>query len=103
MSFDRAAIAAGLSIEETEILEDNEEFQREIEIAYACLERDLLERHRDAAEIQESRGGTHGSEWLLERLNPGRYSKTVNNNVNPNITWPTEIILKGRAPDAADN
>ena len=77
MSLERACLAIGLSEEDEQKFTEDPEFQREIEQTYACLERDLLERHAEAAKVQENKGGTHAAEWMLERINPKRWAKST--------------------------
>ena len=102
MDFEKAAIAAGLQLEDIDELREDAEFQYEIKIAYACMEKELLERHESAAKIQESKGGTHAAEWMLEKINPNRYGKSVNTKLSglEGVVFPTEIVLKGRSSDA---
>ena len=70
-------IIATCTSHEIKELEDNEEFKGEVLFAQKYLEQALLEAHTAASNISQTKGGTHGVEWMLEKLNPERFGKST--------------------------
>lgn len=76
MDFEEAAIIAECSFDEIEKLREDTEFQRELEAYTAILERDLLKLLHEAAQFNAAQGNTTELRWLLERINPRRWSSS---------------------------
>lgn len=78
MDFYSAAVAAECSPALIDTLNNDPQFQSDIEFAVAMREKELLERLNKTALLNaNNRGDTKAMERLLEILNPDRYSKTT--------------------------
>lgn len=73
MDIDRAYILAELTQQEIESFEKDTTFQKEVDTTTAILEKNLLERHKDAIEIAILKGNSKPIEWMLGKISPEKW------------------------------
>ena len=91
-------IVAQCTQEEIDILDEDEEFIARIEFEQKLQEQDLLKQHSEAALLAGMKGNTHGFEWMLGKINPGRWGQKQDLNVNSKIE-----VIPAAKPDDIDN
>lgn len=74
MAFDTAVYVAECTVEEIEELTKDNQFQARVEASKAILERDLLQSLHKAMEMNAAYGNSTEVRWMLERVNPKRWS-----------------------------
>lgn len=73
---ERAFVLAQCSEKETEKLEKDQTFLKEIEIHEIMLEEQLLVEHEKALQFAIAKGNTRPIEWKLSKINPERWGTT---------------------------
>lgn len=89
MEKDRAYILVRLTAQEMEELDNQLDFQQEIELVEIRKEQELLEKLKAAQEAAASKGNTKPIEWMLERLNPDRWGLKK----EAPIQFPSKLII----------
>jgi len=92
MDFEEAALLAECSFDEIEELRNDDNFQRELVAYTAILERDLLKLLHTAAQVNAAEGNTTELRWLLERINPKRWSSSRNCTLRGKDNGPIAIV-----------
>jgi len=69
----QAEILAGCSVEEIELLDNDEHFKLQLQEEEILEEYELLEKHQDGMNIALKRGNTSAVQWKLEKLNPNKW------------------------------
>ncbi|NIU83386.1 MAG: hypothetical protein GWN64_07885 [Candidatus Thorarchaeota archaeon] len=73
MDFYTSCLSVSCSKEEIENLENDEQFQKAVEINTALLEKDLLEDHDKVIADCVDKGIASPLQWKLERVNPSKW------------------------------
>ena len=100
MDFYTSALSASCSNEEIEELENDETFQRTIEINKAIMEKDLLEDHEKIIDDCVDKGIAAPLQWKLERINPSQWgSRTKVDTDKPLVGTVTVNLIKATEQD----
>lgn len=78
----RAYLLAELDDEEIKLLDNDDEFQKDITITEALLEKNLLEKYEDIMEKSSNKGNPNAVQWMLSKINPDRWGNKVSINDN---------------------
>ena len=76
MDFYRSCVCSACTEEEIDLLNKDEEFQKEIKERYALQEYNFLMKHNVALEVAKNKGNSKPIEWRLGILNPKKYFPT---------------------------
>ena len=77
MDFYRSCVCSACTEEEIDLLNKDEEFQKEIKERYALQEYNFLMKHNVALEIAKNKGNSKPIEWRLGILNPKKYGPKI--------------------------
>lgn len=83
METERAYLIAECTIDEKNLLDEDDAFQERICLAYALEEKRLLEELSAGSKVAVANGNTQAVRWMLEKINAPRYQtnrqKSVDN------------------------
>lgn len=86
----KAYLLAELTEEEIEKIDEDKDFQNELEIISIIKEKHLLEKYEEIIDISVSRGNANPIQWLLGKLNKrwsSNDSNLDNNKLNKTIVY----------------
>lgn len=86
MGLYEAYLCSSCTIEETELLDTDENFQREVKTKYALMEVNLLRKHDTAIDIAALKGNASPIQWRLDKLNPKKYGSKEIEAIKDNIS-----------------
>jgi len=83
LDFAKCCLIVGCTDEETELLKNDKEFQKELEIRVAFEESRLLKIHRETSiKLAKEKDIINGVQWKLKRLNPSKWGRKYNDNAD---------------------
>ena len=91
-----AEIITECTEEEIEILDNDDEFKKQVKQQKVLEEYDLLTRQEQAISVAIDRGGSAGVQWKLERINPSRWAgKEEGENPLDDLELNVNLVGKG--------
>jgi hypothetical protein len=88
-----ACICAECTDEEIEVVESDPVFLKKVEVCNIIAEKDLLEKYEIAMRVATNSGKTEPIKWMLEKVNPNRWSDK--NKDTGEVFIPANIVLRG--------
>lgn len=101
MDFYRAAILAQCTEDEIEVLRNDTQFQKKLELHDALLEMQLLEKLDFAMEVAKMKGNSAGIRWKLEKVNPTKWGKK--DEEKPPFEGEFHVYLEGKGVDDTES